>query len=70
MGKITVNIDDNLEDRFRRAAAELFGYKQGNFTKALHKAMEDFLLATTNTSSGKNPAASSWREKKGKNPSQ
>jgi hypothetical protein len=58
MGKITVNIDDNLEDRFRRAAAELFGYKQGNFTKALHKAIEDFLLATSRPASrkGKNPS--------------
>jgi hypothetical protein len=55
MGKITVNIDDNLEDRFRRAAAELFGYKQGNFTKALHKAMEDFLLARPVSRKGKNP---------------
>jgi hypothetical protein len=69
MGKITVVINDELEDKFRRAAAELFGFKRGNFTKAIEKAMEDFLPAAEGKG-GKSPAASSWREKKGKNPSQ
>lgn len=43
MGKITVDIDDDLETKLRNTIFERFGYKKGNLKKALEEAMQDWI---------------------------
>lgn len=42
MGSFSVNVPNDVENEFRRAAQAKFGMKQGNLTKALVEAMRDF----------------------------
>ncbi|HEX7257598.1 MAG TPA: hypothetical protein VF242_06020 [Nitrososphaeraceae archaeon] len=44
MGKMNVAIDDNLEDRFRKAVFEKKGMKKGNISKALEEAIEHWIV--------------------------
>ncbi|MBW1723022.1 MAG: hypothetical protein JRJ78_13320 [Deltaproteobacteria bacterium] len=39
MGRINVNIDKKLEEKFRRKVAERKGFKKGNLTDAVQEAM-------------------------------
>jgi hypothetical protein len=39
---IKVEVDEALARRFRRRAAEKFGYKKGNFKKAVEDAMKRY----------------------------
>jgi hypothetical protein len=43
MGRLDLNIDDKLEERFRRAIFEKKGMKKGNLTKALEEAIEKWV---------------------------
>lgn len=40
MGRITVDVDDDLEHEFRAQAASEFGYKKGALKKGIEAAME------------------------------
>lgn len=42
MSKFSLNIPDDVELRFRRAAQEKYGMKKGNLTLALIDALNDF----------------------------
>ena len=43
MGKMNVAIDDNLEERFRRAVFERMGMKKGNISEALQEAIQSWI---------------------------
>jgi len=43
MGQLNLHIDDKLEDRFRRVAAEKFGAKKGFLKKAIEEAIKEWI---------------------------
>jgi len=43
MGKTTVTLPDELEERFRKTVAEILGFKKGNLQQALIEAIEDWI---------------------------
>jgi Arc/MetJ-type ribon-helix-helix transcriptional regulator len=40
MGKVTLVLDDKLEERFREAIFKSKGMKRGNMSEAFHEAIE------------------------------
>jgi len=42
MGEMKVNIGDNIEEMFRRAAMRRFGYRKGVFSMAAEEAMSNW----------------------------
>lgn len=40
MGRIDFNLEDSLEDKFRKAVYQRKGMKKGNITEALEEAIE------------------------------
>jgi hypothetical protein len=44
MGKMNIAIDDDLEERFRKAVFEKKGMKKGNISEALQEAIESWIL--------------------------
>ena len=44
MSNFSVNIDDTIETRFRKAAMEKHGLKKGYLTRAIEEAFEDFAV--------------------------
>ena len=42
MGTIKVSIPDDEEEKFRKAAMEIFGHKRGSLTKAARKAFGEW----------------------------
>jgi hypothetical protein len=43
MGKISVSISDELEEKLRRKAIKEFGIKKGYLSKAVIKALESWI---------------------------
>ena len=43
MGKLTIKLPDDLEEKFRRAAMEKFGLKRGNLSDAATEAIEKWV---------------------------
>jgi len=43
MGRVNLKIDDGLEERFRRVAADRFGAKKGFLKKAIEEAIQDWI---------------------------
>jgi len=43
MGRIDVILPDDLEEKFRKRVFEKYGMKRGNITKAIQKALEDWI---------------------------
>ena len=52
VGKINLDIDDNLEKEFRKAAVEKFESRKGFLRKAVEEAILDWILK--NRKNGKN----------------
>lgn len=42
MGTIKVSVPDEKEEKFRKAAMDVFGHKRGSISKAAEKAMEEW----------------------------
>lgn len=42
MGEIKVSVPDEKEEKFRKAAMDVFGHKRGSISKAAEKAMEEW----------------------------
>ncbi|MFB6158129.1 MAG: hypothetical protein ABEJ95_00530 [Candidatus Nanohalobium sp.] len=42
MGTIKVSVPDENEERFRKAAMNVFGHKRGSISKAAEEAMEEW----------------------------
>jgi len=42
-GKMNIKIEDALEEAFRRAAFEVYGYRKGAIQTALEEAMKEWL---------------------------
>jgi hypothetical protein len=42
MGEIKVSVPDDKEEKFRRAAMDVFGHRKGSISKAAEKAMEEW----------------------------
>lgn len=42
MGVIKVNIPDDEEEEFRKAAMDIFGHKKGSLSKAARKALNEW----------------------------
>jgi hypothetical protein len=42
MGEIKVSVPDEKEEKFRKAAMEVFGHKRGSISKAAEKAMDEW----------------------------
>jgi hypothetical protein len=53
MGKVTLVLDDKLEERFREAIFKAKGMKRGNMSQAFHEAIE---LWIENQTEGKKSA--------------
>lgn len=45
MGTITVNVDDEVEERFRKTASTKYGKRKGYLGEALTEAMKTWLKA-------------------------
>lgn len=45
MGKMNVVLDDDLEERFRRAVSDVKGMKKGNISEALGEAIDEWILS-------------------------
>ena len=43
MGKINIALDDNVEEKFRKAVYQRMGMKKGNISKALEEAIEHWI---------------------------
>ena len=43
MGKMNIVLDDNLEQKFRKAVFESKGMKKGNISEALQEAIETWI---------------------------
>lgn len=43
MGRLSITISDNLEDRFRKAVAQKYGWKKGAIAEAASEAFELWL---------------------------
>jgi len=43
MGKINIALDDDIEERFRKAVFQRKGMKKGNISKALEEAIEHWI---------------------------
>ena len=48
MGLLGLNVDNELERRFREAVYQRKGMKRGNLTEALEEAIEEWVTKTTN----------------------
>ncbi len=53
MRNLSTKIDDSVDDVFRRAAAEKYGMKRGNMTKAVEEALSDFAKKVESSSKGR-----------------
>jgi len=42
VGTIKVSVPDEKEEKFRKAAMDVFGHKRGSISKAAEKAMEEW----------------------------
>lgn len=42
MGEIKVTVPDNKEEKFRKAAMEVFGHRRGSISKAAEDAFEEW----------------------------
>jgi hypothetical protein len=42
MGEIKVSVQDEKEEKFRKAAMDVFGHKRGSISRAAGKAMEEW----------------------------
>ena len=47
MGTITINIQDEVEDRFRNIAAVMYGKRKGYLGKAINDALECWIKKKT-----------------------
>ena len=43
MGKINIALDDEIEERFRKAVYQRKGMKKGNISKALEEAIDHWI---------------------------
>ena len=43
MGKMTIDISDELDDQFREKVFNRFGMKKGNLTLAIEEALKDWI---------------------------
>jgi len=43
MGQMTFIVDDDLDDRFRKALSKKFGFRKGNMQKGFDEALELFI---------------------------
>ena len=43
MGKINISLDDDIEEKFRKAVFQIMGMKKGNISKALEEAIEHWI---------------------------
>lgn len=43
MGKINISLEDDLEQRFRKAVYESKGVKKGELSEAISEALEDWI---------------------------
>ena len=43
MGKMNIVLDDEIEEKFRRAVFERKGMKKGNISKALEEAIQQWM---------------------------
>lgn len=43
MGKINIALDDEIEEKFRKAVYQRKGMKKGNISKALEEAIEHWI---------------------------
>lgn len=43
MGKINISLDDDVEEKFRKAVFQRMGMKKGNISKALEEAIEHWI---------------------------
>ncbi len=43
MGKMNIVLEDDLEEKFRRAVFERLGMKKGNISEALKEALEQWI---------------------------
>jgi hypothetical protein len=44
MGKMNIVLDDNTEERFRKAVADNKGMKKGNISEALEEAIDLWIM--------------------------
>jgi hypothetical protein len=50
LGRITITISDEIEDRFRKGVAAKYGWKKGAMSEAIEEALRDWLRKQQNTS--------------------
>ena len=43
MGKMNIDISDELDEQFRKAVFNRFGMKKGNLTMAIEEALEEWI---------------------------
>lgn len=53
MGKLTLVINDELEERFRKAIFEVKGMKRGNIQSAIEEAIELWIKKKTKEKKGR-----------------
>jgi hypothetical protein len=53
MGKLTIEISEELEQKFRKAVADTKGFKKGNLGIAVEEALEDWIKMQTKKGEGK-----------------